>query len=305
MLSFIVPARSQPEETNGCLHSILRAVRALRVEHLCEFICLDDNSEQRYGLMTVFNAFRQSTASPVTIARFRKHQHYTGVFAYGLSKAKGEKVFFISNDMVITPTWLQAVLGVSALDSTFGIVRGTADLVDSHPEHSIMPPFEPITSEQIDAFGNFIYQNFGLSHTVDPLLSGDAVLVTRALIDAIGVMDKRFFGYFSDIDYGVRAMRMGFKLACAKGAWLRHYGAGHIRADRETTPAGQEDPFVKRMAMVQTAFSAFRLKWDMTLPEQYRGDMPLHFDNALKAKKPKGFEFTAPIKDDQAGVDFY
>ena len=30
------------------------------------------------------------------------------------------------------------------------------------------------------------------------------------------------FGYFGDIDYGVRAHLAGFKLVCAKGAWLFH-----------------------------------------------------------------------------------
>jgi len=305
MISFIVPARSQPQETRGCLASILNAVRVLGLEPFSDFIFLDDASDQKHGLVPLFTAFRGATQRPVVVARFRKHQHYTGVFAYGLSKAQGEKAFFISNDMVITPTWLSAVLGVSSLDPTYGIVRGTADLVDSHPEHSVVPPFEPTTPEEIENFAAYIYRRFGLFHTVDDLLSGDAVLVSRALMDKIGVLDRRFFGYFSDIDYGIRVQRAGFKLVCAKGAWLRHFGAGHIRADREAIAPGEDDPFARRMALVQVAYGHFRQKWDMTLPEVYRGDMPLIFDNARNAKKPKGFDFVPPVKDDQAGVDFF
>jgi GT2 family glycosyltransferase len=305
MLSFIVPARSQPDETRGCLTSILHSIRALGIESSSEFVLLDDESRPEYGILNLFKEFRAATQQPVTIARFKKNQHYTGVFAYGLSLAKGDGVFFISNDMVLPPQWFRAVLGVSALDASYGIIRGTADLVDSHPEHSVVPPYEPQSLADVENFAEFISKRFGLSHTIDPILSGDAVLIKRSLIDAIGVLDKRFFGYFSDVDYGIRAMRSGFKLVCAKGAWLRHYGAGHIRADRETDKTSIEQSHQKRMAMVQAAYAQFRLKWDMTLPEQYRGDMPLVFDNALNAKKMKGFDYVAPLKIDAAHMDMH
>jgi GT2 family glycosyltransferase len=102
----------------------------------------------------------------------------------------------------------------------------------------------------------------GLAQTEDHELSGDAVLIKRSVIDRIGVMDQRFFGYFGDIDYGVRAHIAGFRLVCAKGAWLFHKGAGHIKADR----LGAEAAFARRMALVEKAYQTFREKWDRTLP---------------------------------------
>jgi GT2 family glycosyltransferase len=78
-------------------------------------------------------------------------------------------------------------------------------------------------------------------------------------------MGQRFFGYFGDIDYGARAHLAGFKLVCAKGAWLLHKGAGHIKADQQ----GAEAAFARRMALVETAYQAFRDKWDRTLPGTY------------------------------------
>jgi hypothetical protein len=78
-------------------------------------------------------------------------------------------------------------------------------------------------------------------------------------------MDLRFFGYFGDIDYGMRAHNAGFKLVCAKGAWLFHNGAGHIKADRQ----GADAAFAGRMALVEAACQAFRAKWDPGLPGTY------------------------------------
>jgi hypothetical protein len=303
MLSFIVPARSQPNETRGCLASILHSLRTLGLESLAEFVLLDDESKPEYGLLNVFREFRSSTQQPVFIARFRKHQHYTGVFAHGLSFAKGDQVFFVSNDMVMPPQWLRTVLAVAAIDPSYGIVRGTSDYVDSHPEHTMLPPDEPRSLADVEQFAEYMSRRFGLSHTFDRQLSGDAVLISRRLIDAIGVFDKRYFGYFGDIDFGIRTLRSGFKLVCAKGAWLRHFGAGYIRAERDAEYISDEESLRRRMAIVQAAYSQFRLKWDMYLPEQYKGDAPMPFENAINAKKMKGFDFVAPIKPDPALVE--
>lgn len=303
MLSFIVPARSQPTETRDCLASLLNAVRVLGIEHTGEFILLDDESEAQHGLLNLFKEFRKATPQPVTIGRFKQRQHYTGVYAYGQSKARGDNVIMISNDMVLTPQWLRTILAVAALDPTYGIVRGTADLVDSHPEHTYPVAFELRGPADIEAYAHCMETRFGLAHTVDDILSGDAVLIKRALLDRIGVFDRRFYGYFSDIDFGIRAQRTGFKLVCAKGAWLRHYGAGHIRADVQAGKYAEEDAARKRMELVQAAFVHFRQKWDMSLPEKYTVDLPLNMERCRKAQKGKGFEYVAPVKDDPALIE--
>jgi hypothetical protein len=303
MLSFIVPARSQPTETRDCLASLLNAVRVLGIEPRCEFIFLDDDSEPQHGLLTLFKEFRKVTTQPVTIGRFKQRQHYTGVYAYGQSKAKGDGVFMISNDMVLTPQWLRTILAVAAMDPSYGIVRGTADLVDSHPEHSYPVAFDLRGPADIEAYAHCMETRFGLSHTIDDMLSGDAVLIKRELIQRIGVFDRRFYGYFSDVDYGIRAQRCGFKLVCAKGAWLRHYGAGHIRADVEAKKVTQDEARTKRMELVQAAFVHFRQKWDMSLPEKYAIDLPMDMERCRKAHKGKGFEHTPPIKDDPGLID--
>ncbi len=303
MLSFVIPARSQPGETRECLSSLLSAIRTLGIESQCEFVLLDDESEPALGLLKLFQEFRKHTPCTVTVGRFKQRQHYTGVFAYGMSKAKGDNVFLISNDMVLTPHWLRTILAVAALDPTYGIVRGTADLVDSHPEHSVPPPYALRSSDDVDRFAEYVSNIWGLTHVVDDLLSGDAVLIKRSLIDRIGIFDRRFYGYFSDIDFGLRAQRTGFKLVCAKGAWIRHHGAGHIRADVDAKKMTQDDANTRRMQLVQAAFVHFRQKWDMTMPEQYTRDLFIDFEKIRKTQKGKGFEFTPAVKDDPALIE--
>jgi GT2 family glycosyltransferase len=302
-MSFIVPARSQRAETRDCLDSILFALRSQSLDHVCEFVLIDDDSDPAEGITALFQNFRAACQRPVHITRFKKRQHYTGVFAYGLSKARGHNVFFISNDMFVTSAWLRSILATAALDPSFGIVRGTAEYVDSHPEHCVVPPYQARSPQDWIEFSEFIARSIGLVHTVDQLLSGDAVLIKRSLLDRIGTFDRRYYGYFGDLDFGIRAQRAGFKLVCAKGAWLRHHGAGYVRAEMAASQESQEQSFTRRMQVVQAAYSLFRQKWDPALPENYTNSDAINFDKIRKAQKPKGFDHIEFMKDDPALLD--
>ncbi len=295
MLSFIIPARSLRDATTECLISVNSAVHALGLGHLAEFILLDDNSDAGEGITELFTSFRASMpAVPMHVARFQQRQHYTGVFAYGLSRARGDSVFFISNDMYVTPAWMRTVLAVAALDPAYGVVRGTAEIVDSFPEHEVKPPFIERKMEDLLAFADYLSSVRGLEHTEDTVLSGDAVLIKRSLIEKIGVMDRRFFGYFGDPDFGLRARRAGFKMVCAKGAWLKHYGQGHIKA--EALKTGEAAPVAdsRRRQLVLNAWQAFRAKWDPSLPEGFINTNQVNWEKLMQMPRTQELDYVEP-----------
>lgn len=302
MLSFIVPARSQPEETRLCIDSILHCIRTLGVEAQSEFILLDDQSEPQLGLEPrIFRPLRGATSAKVFIARFRTRQHYTGVLSYGLSRASGDNVFFVSNDMFMTPSWLRTVLAVAALKSSYGIIRGTAEVVDSHPEHQFSPPFETSQPAQWLTFSQYMSEQFGLLHSIDKLLSADAVLIKRAVLEKIGTADPRTYSYFGDLDLGLRAQRAGFDLVCAKGAWIRHHGQGYIRAEMQHSQAPVEQAAQQRMAIVQQAYAKFKAKWNAGLPEQFTSTDSWDFDRLRNAPLADG-EFVTPLPVETGGA---
>lgn len=275
MLSVIVPARNDAVATRECLVSAVNSLSSLNMN--CEFVLIDDASDPAEGIQQVFQEIR--SASPqheFKIARTKERAHYTGVFSIGLHLSGKEKVFFLSNDMLITPQFFTAVLGVAALSQNFGIVRGTSNYCDSHPEHAVVPPDILRRYDDVASFSQAMFGIKGLAFTEDSVLSGDAVLISRALIDRIGVLDLRFFGYFGDVDYGLRAHLAGFKLVCAKGAWLWHKGAGHVKADAAKTKQDFSILHTERMKLVDSAYQAFRQKWDPALPAAYSKLDSLH-----------------------------
>ncbi|CAG0999225.1 hypothetical protein PHYC_02763 [Phycisphaerales bacterium] len=297
MISIIVPCRNVRDLAAECLGSIHAAVHVLGLAGQVEYVLLDDCSDAPEAIPGLFQQFRAAVGSEVRAWRFKQRQHYTGAFAFGLSRARGNLVFFISSDMHVTPAWMRTLLAVSSLDRTIGIVRGVANIVDSHPNHQVEPTFER-GPEDYPRFSEFLAQSLGLTHVDDALFSGDAVLLRRDLIEKIGVLDTRFYGYFGDPDYGLRARRAGFRLVCAKGAWLKHYGQGHVKGEDLSTGRPPEQIRAARMELVRAAFQKFQQKWGSPpVPPELTDLNTWEWDRLLKAASPKGGEFQHPIPE--------
>lgn len=301
MLSFIIPARSLQDVTKDCLTSVFTAAVQLGIISSCEFVLLDDDSDQREGITELFRHFRENSGVRVRSYRFTKRQHYTGAFAFGLSRAEGDLAFFISNDMIVTPAWLRTLIAVSALDRSIGIVRGTANIVDSHDYHQVALPFPERSYDDFNTFAEYVSKARGLEHSDDVVFSGDAVLLRRELIQKIGVLDTRFYGYLGDPDYGLRARRAGFRLVCAKGAWLNHFGQGHVKAEHFATGADMNELHNRRMKLVNAAFEQFKAKWGSPpVPAQPCDVNTWPWDRLVSAKHPATHDYFAPIPDDGA-----
>lgn len=270
-LTFLIPAKNNPSGlTMKCVTAAANSCRMLNVKS--DFVLIADLSDEQDEITQLFSEFRTSHSDlSVRIFRARKWLHYTGVFSLGLSTISEGDVFFLSNDMLITPYFLTAVFGVACLADKAGTIRGTSNCADGHPEYSILPPADVKTRDDLLRFSGSIYTANAMSYEPVRFFSGDAVLVKRALIDRIGVMDIGLFGYYGDVDYGIRAKLAGFDLVCAKGAWLYHLGGGHMVREMEKSGGSFHEHKAKRMNLVRDAFRVFRAKWNLPLPETFTG----------------------------------
>ena len=304
MPSIIVPARNHAQFTATCLGSILFSVSRLNLS--CEFILVDDASERSERIVDVFRDHRaKAVGHHCKIVRSNKHQHYSGVFSIGLNLATRDVIFFISNDMVTTSSFFEALLLVSSLSRDIGIVRGTSNYTDSHPEHQIAPPDRLKTYVDIDNFSRAQFAANAASYVEDRVFSGDAILLKRALVEKIGVLDLRFFGYFGDIDYGMRTQLAGFKMVCAKGAWLYHEGAGHLKGQMQAQQVQYAELHAKRMALVDAAYKEFRAKWHLDGPAHWEVHQSTDFiAKGLANADRVALKYDFP-KSAEADLEFY
>jgi GT2 family glycosyltransferase len=296
--SIVIPARNAPTYTDNCLTTTLHSVARMNLR--CEFILIDDASEPDENIVQVFARHRANAPEhEFKIVRCRERRHYSGVFSIGLNLASEDEIFFISNDMMVTPSFLETLRLVSTFSRDFGIIRGTSNHTDSLPEHQVKPPEHPKDYEAVEKFSRARASLAGRQFVEDDVLSGDAILVKRTVVDRIGVLDQRFFGYFGDVDYGLRAQLAGFKLVCAKGAWLYHHGAGHVQRQREKSGRGSYDALHgERMALVEAAYQQFRAKWNIATPEHYAVGARLDYRDIARSNAERvalKYELAPPV----------
>lgn len=285
MLSVIIPARNSHALTERCLNSCVRTFGDMPD---VDYVLVDDASDPSDKLGELFGEFNQAVKQDVTEIRSDAWLHYTGAFRAGMEAAIGDNLFLLSNDMMVTPDFVRTMLAVANLDKTIGVVRGCSAWCDSHPEHVIKPSPPCRTQNDVYQFSAHVAQMNGLTYTVDKLLSGDAVLIKRSVIDSVGHFDTQFFGFFGDPDFGIRTQRAGFKLVCAKGAWLHHEGGGHIRVEPNFDVKQKE-----RAQLVQNAWAKFRAKWYPEGPEVFRSVNEIDFGMLVK-RGPLDFASATP-----------
>jgi hypothetical protein len=186
------------------------------------------------------------------------------------------------------------MLAVAASDPAIGVIRGRSQHMDCSPY--VLAPDKPIaTYADVIAFSTRTADAFGLAVADTLSLCGDSLLIQRAVLDEIGVMDTRFIGFLGDLDFGIRARRAGFRVVESMGAWLYHSGCGTINAEIN---AGREKPenVIDGMPMLDAAYDFLRSKWSaIPLPPSFAELGPEDLARMESAARSSADDLIPPI----------
>jgi protein O-GlcNAc transferase len=246
----------------------LKALNALflSIEGNYELILVDDYSQdQTLDLFCKAADYHANTK----IFSFDKNLEYSGSLNAILSHAGGKYIIFLSNDIIVSPTYIYKLLEVAQHSGEFGIVRGCSNFVDNGlAEHNITPYPELNSYEEIFHFSEGVNQREGDELVFENFLTGDAFLVSRKVIDTIGTLDPVFYGYFADQDLGLRAKRAGFKLVLARGAFAVHHHTANLDYLSESERTTKTN---RRWARVYENWARFKIKYGMPVELAYEG----------------------------------
>lgn len=295
MLSIVVLIRNTRQSALKCMQSLAQTLQKLALSRQAELILVDDASDAEHGIPQMLREFRQKTGLGARLIHFTQRQHYTRGCAAAFSVAAGDQILFVSHDMIVTPAYLRTLLAVSAIDRSIGLVRGVSNYVDCFPQHVIAPPVSLRSFEDVISFSDYVAHAQGLTYVEDHLLTGDSMLIKRSVLDKIGVFDPRYYGYFGDVDFGLRLQRAGFQMVCAKGAWLLHEGAAYYDDEARNKQQDRQLVQAQRMEVVQAAYAVFRQKWDPTMPQQYTGADAIDFARLRDLPPLPGGEYQPPV----------
>lgn len=266
----------------GNIQTTLFALRAVMAS-VCgdfELILVDDASPDETGkLFEMVSKVHGNTR----VFRFTDNIEYSGSLNTILSHAHGDHILFVSNDIFITPAFVSQLLTVAEREPNAGLVRGCSNFVDNGLAlHTIKDCGDLDNFSSLFEYSRQRSETFGACCHDDPFLTGDTFLITRVLLNKIGFIDPRFYGYFADHDLGVRARKAGFRPLLAMGAFAWHQHGSNIEY---LNPTEKEKKVKARWARVNENWARFKGKYGLHAHLPYQGMRRIPWDGLVSASE--------------------
>lgn len=177
------------------------------------------------------------TALGGTLLCNERNLGFTGGVAVGLGEALRRDagyVFLLNDDAMVDPACIATL--VAALQERPGVgLAGPRIVWDDRPD-TLWSAGMSVSWATATVHAHRDEPSRAVD-TIDPAarrlvqgLSGCALLVDRAVIDAIGSLDERYFAYYEDVDWCLRAREAGWRSLYVGDAVARH--AGSVSANR-------------------------------------------------------------------------
>jgi GT2 family glycosyltransferase len=262
-ISIGVAAHGNVLNTQRCLEAIFSSLSGN-----FELILVDDSSPDHIEHLAVFQ--RAATKHKNTkIFYFPKQLEYTGSLDCILSEARGRLVFFISNDIYVTPSFFKLLMARANSNPRAGIIRGVSNFVDNgKSSHQVKLAPGDYGLKQIAEIGDVLEEASGGEVIYDDYLTGDAFCITRAALDQVGGIDPLFYGYFGDVDLGIRVARCGFNLEVCLGAFAFHNAGSNFSYLRDEEKSKKVNA---RFYKVHENWARFKLKYDFPVSLKFDG----------------------------------
>lgn len=229
----LVPVYRGVDEVRRCLESVLEHRSATPFE----LVVIDDASpepEVVEYLRGLAPADRGSHDIKLAVTHNSENLGFVATVNRGLEGATGH-VVILNADTVVTEGWLDRLLQAADEPDVATVTPLTnfgsiCTLPDAVRRHFALDGDEPM----IEECGRFVAGN-GLGLRPEVITGvGFCMVMTRDAIDACGIFDVRTFGrgYGEEVDFCLRATRMGFRHLVEDQTFVYHRGAVSFGADR-------------------------------------------------------------------------
>jgi GT2 family glycosyltransferase len=208
--SIVILTFNQLEYTRLCVASVLR-----HTPRPFELIFVDNASSDA----TV--EFLRTVPNSKLVAN-SENLGFAGGNNQGLALATGEVAVLLNNDAIVTPGWLDGIVGALERNPHVGFVGPRSNYV-AGPQLLPEVPYQSV--DGLDAFAQQRARAHAGEGTPTAFIVGFCLALRREIVQRIGGLDTRFGnGNFEDNDYCLRAVRSGWLGWIADDVFVHHYG---------------------------------------------------------------------------------
>lgn len=213
-VSIVILTLNQLEYTKLCLDSIYKNTKGQ-----FEVIVVDNGSKNETKEYLI--DFQRKNSN-VKLIFNKVNKGYAGGNNQGIAASVGDYIIFMNNDVIVTPSWSDILIGVAEADSSCGIVGPVTNNIVGIQKI----PDANYTLEHLNDYAEEHQKKFNNIIITSKRAIGFCMLVKREVINNIGGFDLRFgIGNFEDDDLCIRAGLLGYKVFIAKEAYVHHFGS--------------------------------------------------------------------------------
>ncbi|HEU0109749.1 MAG TPA: glycosyltransferase family 2 protein [Flavisolibacter sp.] len=205
---------------NGTLHTreFLRSITKHNSYENIEVIVVDNASAEDPTLELL------STFPSARIIRNKKNLGFSAGNNVGILAAKGDYFFIVNNDTEFTPGLLEGLLAVFEKHPETGIAcpkfhyffnKGTIEYAGYNAVNIFTGRNSMVGSLEKDKGQYNILTETNYAH-------GGGMMVSRKVIQEVGLMPEQFFLYYEELDWSEQIKRKGFKIFYQPDALIYH-----------------------------------------------------------------------------------
>jgi len=227
-LSIVIVNWNTRDLLRDCLASVFAGLGALQVE-----VFVVDNGSTDGSLAMLAAEF----PDVITIAN-PDNRGFAAANNQALILAKGRHVMLLNTDTLVHDS----------------VLPDSVAFLDAHPQVGVMGPrilnrdgSVQASATSYPSLGRLVGQTLGLNHipAMDgyrmsgwdrrglrhvEVISGCAMLVRRAAMDQVGLLDAKFFFYGEETDWCRRFAAKGWQVVFAPVGEITHFGGGSVRS---------------------------------------------------------------------------
>ncbi len=142
---------------------------------------------------------------------------------YSLEKLKPDYILLLNNDTVVDRCFLDELIKVAEREPDIGILGPT--ILDYNLPNSIQSAGLKILWNKGDAISLVFESDFSVSAQKVDAVTGCTLLAKSELLDKVGLLNKKYFAYFEEIELCVRARRALYEIVYVPKGKVWHKGS--------------------------------------------------------------------------------